>query len=248
MVAIKGQGSLSENLVSSAVVVTSGVAAISSAKIELKSVAPSINGPDAVRIRIGDPRLELHLTIDDVDTPVASLLVSAASQSPTIIPNDSLILPIGRGHDRILLIDPAQLRAGNAFVTVSVSDGTTSVAKDIAFAVDAVVPGAPIIVAARTGDETVTIDFRAPQQTGGIPILAYRAICESSDGGRTAEANVSDPAATSITVGPLDSEKHYSCAVMAINSAGIGLPSPRTGPLIPRIDVDPIILLLFGDD
>jgi hypothetical protein len=46
----------------------------------------------------------------------------------------------------------------------------------------------------------------------------------------------------------LDSEKHYSCAVMAINSAGIGLPSPRTGPLIPRIDVDPIILLLFGDD
>jgi hypothetical protein len=68
----------------------------------------------------------VSFTIGDVETPAGSLVVSATSDSPVVIPNANLVLG-GSGTARTLTITPsANLSGTTVGITVQVSDGMTT--------------------------------------------------------------------------------------------------------------------------
>ena len=67
----------------------------------------------------------VSFTVADPDTNLTSLIVTATSSNPTIIPNAGLV-PGGSGANRTLVITPAANKKGDVTVTVSVSDGTAT--------------------------------------------------------------------------------------------------------------------------
>ncbi len=69
----------------------------------------------------------LAFTIGDVDTPVGSLTVSAASSNQALIPDANLILG-GAGTNRTVTVTPAgDANGGPVTVTLTVDDGATAV-------------------------------------------------------------------------------------------------------------------------
>jgi hypothetical protein len=64
----------------------------------------------------------LTFTISDVESPVTSLLVTAASDNPQLLPPGSLVLS-GEGAERTLTVTPVAHQSGSARITVTVSDG-----------------------------------------------------------------------------------------------------------------------------
>ena len=67
-------------------------------------------------------------TVGDVESGPSHLSVTAASDTPLVIPNTSASLSLGgSGPNRKLTITPAPLAVGSATITVTVSDGTSTV-------------------------------------------------------------------------------------------------------------------------
>ena len=70
----------------------------------------------------------LAFTIADVDTPIASLIVTAVSSDQTLIPDGNLTLAGAPGANRTIDAAPAaDQNGGPATITVTVDDGTTAV-------------------------------------------------------------------------------------------------------------------------
>jgi subtilisin-like proprotein convertase family protein len=67
----------------------------------------------------------VQFTVDDTDTPVASLTLSGGSSNPTLVPTDNIVFGGSGGH-RTVTVSPTANQAGTATITVSVSDGTSS--------------------------------------------------------------------------------------------------------------------------
>ncbi len=71
--------------------------------------------------------LTVHFTIQDADTPINTLRVSAISENPAVVPNDDSHLALSGGNNRdgrrSITITPADGQTGNATVVLSVSDG-----------------------------------------------------------------------------------------------------------------------------
>ena len=63
----------------------------------------------------------LTFTIGDVDTPMASLLVTAISSNPTLVPVTGVVFA-GTTANRTVTINPAAGQNGTAIITVTVSD------------------------------------------------------------------------------------------------------------------------------
>jgi hypothetical protein len=85
------------------------------------------NGPAFISGVINDPTdpaatLGIGFTVGDAETPAASLLLTASSSNPAVVPNDASHLVIsGSGADRNLKIVPAGV--GYSTITVTVTDG-----------------------------------------------------------------------------------------------------------------------------
>ena len=67
----------------------------------------------------------LAVTVGDIETPAASLLVTATSSDQTLVPNANLVIG-GSGAARTVTVTPAANQSGTATITVTVSDGTTT--------------------------------------------------------------------------------------------------------------------------
>ncbi|HLX65268.1 MAG TPA: PKD domain-containing protein, partial [Planctomycetota bacterium] len=65
----------------------------------------------------------IPFSIDDADTPLADLNVSASSANTALLPDAGIQLN-GSGANRTLIMTPANGQAGDVLVTLSVSDGT----------------------------------------------------------------------------------------------------------------------------
>ncbi|MEO5333847.1 MAG: chitobiase/beta-hexosaminidase C-terminal domain-containing protein [Magnetococcus sp. YQC-5] len=72
----------------------------------------------------------IALTIGDTETPAENLTVTATSSNAALIPADNAHLILGgNGANRTLTLIPASNQNGSSVITVTVSDGTTSVSK-----------------------------------------------------------------------------------------------------------------------
>src|SRR5262245_19112777 len=64
----------------------------------------------------------IPFTVGDAETAAASLVVTAVSSNPALVPNGSIVL-LGSGASRTVSIMPAGNQSGTATITVTVSDG-----------------------------------------------------------------------------------------------------------------------------
>ena len=92
-----------------------------------------------------DESAMVDLRVWDVETPLDRLLLSAASDNPTLLPPESFTFT-GQGTNRELVITPAADQFGQAQVVITLSDGQASVnSKPISVTVHSV-PDAPRII------------------------------------------------------------------------------------------------------
>ena len=106
-------------------------------------------------------------------------------------------------------------------------------------AIPAVVPGAPTITAVTTSHGAVTLSWSAPQSTGGIPIVSYRAMARP--GG--AFCHVAATARDCRILGLRDGAR-YTFRVVATNAAGDGTPSAPSARIIVRAAPGPPLITL----
>lgn len=95
------------------------------------------------------------------------------------------------------------------------------------FAVNAVLPGAPIIGSATEGNGQATVNFAAPAFNGGAVISSYTAT--SSPGNHTASGS-----SAPITVTGLTNGTTYTFTVTATNSAGSSVASAASNSVTPK--------------
>ncbi len=72
----------------------------------------------------------LAFTVADVETAAASLIVSATSSNPTLVPTNGIVLG-GTGGSRTVQVTPAFNQSGSAVITLLVSDGAGGSAVEI---------------------------------------------------------------------------------------------------------------------
>src|SRR5439155_1744939 len=71
----------------------------------------------------------ISFTIDDVETPADSLLLTASSSNPVLVPVTNIVFS-GTGTDRAVTILPATNQFGSATITIAVHDGNGATASD----------------------------------------------------------------------------------------------------------------------
>jgi hypothetical protein len=100
-------------------------------------------------------------------------------------------------------------------------------APSVSFVALPLLAGAPTIVSATPGVQTITLVFSPP--AAATDIFDYRASCSSSDGGVT---RTKDQGGSPIVVSSLTTDKTYACTVMAENSIGFGPLSTASTPVM----------------
>jgi extracellular elastinolytic metalloproteinase len=83
------------------------------------------------------PTAAIAFTVGDVETATGSLVVSASSSNPALVPNASLALG-GSGASRTIVATPSANQSGSATITVTVSDGSLTASTSFALTVTAV--------------------------------------------------------------------------------------------------------------
>ena len=97
----------------------------------------------------------IAFTIDDIETPADSLLVSVASSDQTLVPNSNITLTPGLDGARSLVISPAENAFGVTTITVTVSDGEDQTTETFELTVNSV-NDVPTITA--IADQTIDED------------------------------------------------------------------------------------------
>jgi hypothetical protein len=91
-------------------------------------------------------------------------------------------------------------------------------------------PGAPTITGVTPGFHSVTVKFNPPASNGGSPILNYRVVCTSTNGGAP---GANEGPQSPIKVSGLTTGKTYHCTVSAKNKVGRGPASAPSGAFMP---------------
>jgi alpha-tubulin suppressor-like RCC1 family protein len=94
----------------------------------------------------------------------------------------------------------------------------------------AVLPGAPIIGSAIAGFGQATVNFAAPTNDGGSPIMSYRVECTTLFFGARSVTGTTSP----INVTGLNDGSSYDCVVRATNAVGEG-PASAVASVLPGV-------------
>jgi hypothetical protein len=172
-------------------------------------------------------------------TPYNSVLPNTLVVAPAqVIINANVAMPITVSGGEYSIDDgpftslPGTINPGQSFrlrqissaipgrtASMTVNIGRASASYTVTTTVDATppagLPGSPVILGAAAGDGSVTIHFRPPRETGGLPILGYVVSC---DGDFSYEAGTTSP----VTRTGLVNGRTYMCSVIARNANGLG--------------------------
>src|ERR1035437_1431181 len=89
------------------------------------NTAPSISAISCTNTLLNTAAPPITFTVGDLETPVASLTLSAASANTTLMPNANIVFG-GGGSNRTVTVTPAAGQIGVVPITVTVSDGTNT--------------------------------------------------------------------------------------------------------------------------
>jgi hypothetical protein len=112
--------------------------------------SPTISSIANQATSVGAPVGPLAFTVGDLETAVASLILSGDSSSPTLLPVANIVFG-GTGANRTVTATPAAGQSGTATITVSVSDGQLSASTSFQLTVTATPAG---LLAAYAFNET----------------------------------------------------------------------------------------------
>jgi hypothetical protein len=90
---------------------------------EIPNTVPTISDITDQTTNENTPTGDIAFTVGDVETPAASLIVTATSSNTTLVPDGNITLG-GSGADRTINIMPASNQSGTPTITVTVDDGT----------------------------------------------------------------------------------------------------------------------------
>lgn len=96
--------------------------------------APTLTSISDINIAEDSTSSPITFTIDDVDSPLATLIVIAGSDNPTLFPTAGVVLG-GSGANRTLTLTPAANLFGTANFQVIVDDGQFSASRNFAVTV-----------------------------------------------------------------------------------------------------------------
>lgn len=194
-----------------------------------------------------DESTELLVTIDDVDTPVDLLILSAVSNNQTLLPASGLVVG-GAGALRTLRITPAANQTGSALVTVTVSDGSLS--SSVQFTVTVTeVNDAPTVSA--------FVDLVTQEDTATGPIEFLVGDVETAPGDLVLSAASSNPtlvpvgnilfggagAQRTVTLTPA-ADQHGTTLITVTVSDGVALASESFTLTVQPVDDAPVISVL----
>ncbi len=99
--------------------------------------APTLGYIDTQSTDQGTATNAIPFTVGDLETPAASLIVTAASSNTVLVPNGSITLG-GSGVNRTITLTPAAGQNGAATITVNVNDGEATASNTFVLIVNAV--------------------------------------------------------------------------------------------------------------
>jgi hypothetical protein len=185
------------------------------------NTAPSISTVPNQTTTAGVAVGPLSFQVSDVETAASSLVLSATSSNPTLVPTANIGLG-GSGTDRTVTIQPASAQIGTAMIEVKVSDGSLSSSSSFSLTVNAA-PAGPVKFESTSGSLSgpffVTNGAIAQPVYTGLP----------TSGGRAAY-NFSVPTAGNYVV-----------------SAQLNAPSIDNNSLFVNIDAEPSDPLMIWD-
>ncbi len=82
---------------------------------------PLISSIPSQVVTVGYPTPTLPFTVQDAQTPAASLVVTPTSSNPTLVPNSAMVLG-GSGTNRTITITPAVGQTGTSTIALTVCD------------------------------------------------------------------------------------------------------------------------------
>lgn len=88
--------------------------------------------------------LTISFTVDDAETSADSLILTATSSNPALMPESNIVLE-GNGATRTVTLTPEEDQSGTATITIIVSDGSLSASES--FALHVSVPPAALVAA-----------------------------------------------------------------------------------------------------
>ena len=89
------------------------------------NTAPCISAISCTNTLLNTAAPLITFTVSDLETPAASLALSASSANTTLVPNANIVFG-GSGSNRTVTITPAAGQTGVVPITVAVSDGTNT--------------------------------------------------------------------------------------------------------------------------
>jgi autotransporter-associated beta strand protein len=113
---------------------------------------PVVTPPVALTMAAGTASDPLAVTLDDMESGPAALVLTAASSDPALLPPENIILG-GEGANRTVILNPVAWRGGVATITLTASDGVSSASNEFEVTVTnngypalwtATTPGAPL--------------------------------------------------------------------------------------------------------
>jgi len=122
---------------------------------------PTISGPGDQATESGLAVGPLQVTVHDVDTPLAALVLSATASDAVLLPPSAFVFG-GSDGTRTVTITPAPHATGTAIVTLTVSDGNSSAS--VVFSVTVIARNQPPTIAAignqqMAEDTTINLTF-----------------------------------------------------------------------------------------
>lgn len=150
------------------------------------NAAPTITDVANQTTTVGTATGPLAFTIGDAETPVAALVVTAASSNQTLVPDANLVLA-GAGANRTVTVTPAAGQTGSATITISVadSDGTTTTET---FVISVALPGTTLDFGDAPGPYPVTLAQNGARHTTG-PLFLGTGVDVDVDGQPSALAS-----------------------------------------------------------
>ncbi len=145
--------------------------------VSTTGAAPTISDMPNQSTTVNTATPAVPFTVNDTDTPVASLTLSRGSSNPTLVPTNNIVFG-GSGANRTVTVSPAANQAGTATITVRVSDGTSSASDTFVLTVNAVNPPPTVALTSPANGASytapATINLAASVTANGHTITAVQ--------------------------------------------------------------------------
>src|SRR5437667_4214552 len=154
----------------------------------------------------------IPFTVGDSQTAAGSLIVSAASSNPALVPAANIVFG-GSGANRTVTVTPALNQTGTATITVTVSDGSLTASDSFVLTVSATANTAPTI--SSIADQTTT------QNTATTPIAFTVGDAQTAAGSLVVSGASSNPTlvpAANIVFGGSEAGRAHVCTPVTSQS------------------------------